>query len=93
MYATVRVYTGADGFVDALVANEGAIRQLIGNIDGFKAYYLVRTAEGAASISVYETQSGAEESNAVAASWVRENVPDLNVAPPQVSAGEVAIGF
>jgi hypothetical protein len=93
MYATVRVYTGTTELADALVENESAVKQLLGGIDGFKAYYLVRTADGAASVSVYENQAGAEESNRAAAAWVAENLPELSIAAPQVSAGDVAISF
>jgi hypothetical protein len=42
-------------------------------------------------VSVYESESGAEESNRAAAAWIQENLPDLSVSAPQVSAGEVVI--
>jgi hypothetical protein len=93
MFATVRVYSGSSELADGLVANESAVRQVISEIDGFQAYYLVRTADGAASVSVYDNQAGATASDQAARSWVAENLPDLNVAPPQVSAGEVVINF
>ena len=93
MFATIRVYTGSGELADALVENESAVRQLISEIDGFQAYYLVRTADGAASVSVYDDQAGATASDQAARSWVAENLPELNVAPPQVSAGEVVITF
>jgi hypothetical protein len=91
MYATIRVYSGSSELADALVENESEVKRIIQGIDGFKAYYLVRTQDGAASVSVYENESGAEESNRVAAGWIRENLPDLTVSAPQVSAGEVVI--
>ncbi len=43
------------------------------------------------SISVYDDESGAEESNRAAAAWIRENLPDVSGSSPQVSAGEVVI--
>jgi heme-degrading monooxygenase HmoA len=93
MYATVRSYSGSTELTDALVANAGAVEQLISGIDGFKAYYLVRTADGAASISVYESEAGATASTGAAAAWIRENLPDLAGNAPQVSAGEVVLNF
>ena len=45
------------------------------------------------SVSVFADQTGAEESNRAAAAWLAENLPDLGVAPPQVTAGEVLIGL
>ena len=93
MYATVRSYTDSGELADALVENESDVRRLIGQIDGFRAYYLIRTAEGTVSVSVYEDEGGAEESTRQAATWIRENLSDLSVAAPQVSAGEVLISF
>jgi hypothetical protein len=91
MYATVRTYAGNRELADALVENESEVKRIISGIDGFKAYYLIRTADGAASVSVYENEAGAEASNKAAAAWLGENLPNLAVAAPQVSAGEVVI--
>jgi heme-degrading monooxygenase HmoA len=91
MYATIRNYAGNSEIADALIENEDEVKRLISEIDGFKAYYLVRTADGAASVTVYDSESGAQESNRVAAAWLGENLPDLSGAAPQVSAGEVII--
>ena len=91
MYATVRVYKGTPELADALVAREDDVRQLIVDISGFEAYYLVKTADGAASISVFEDEAGTNESTRRAAAFIAENLPDLSVAAPEVLAGEVVI--
>jgi hypothetical protein len=91
MYATVRNYAGTEGMADALVEHEGDVKSLITGISGFRAYYLIKTSDGAVSISVYDDQSGAEESTRQAADWMRENLPDFTASPPQVSVGEVVI--
>jgi hypothetical protein len=93
MYATVRTYSTSPDLADALVSNEAEVKRLITGIDGCKAYYLVRTADGAVSVSVYEDEAGASESNSLAANWLRENLPDLGASAPQVSAGEVVIAL
>ena len=93
MYATIRNYPGNAELADALVASAADVESLISGLDGFKAYYLVRTAEGAASISVFESEAGAEASTAAAAAYIRENLPDIGGAAPQVSAGEVVLNF
>jgi heme-degrading monooxygenase HmoA len=93
MFATIRVYTGTNDLADALVENESEVKRIISEIDGFQSYHLVRTADGAASVSVYDDEAGAAESNRAAAAWLKENLPDLQVAAPQVSAGEVVIHF
>ena len=91
MYATVRTYSTSPEMADALVSNEADVKSLISGIDGFHAYYLVRTADGAVSISVYDNETGADESTTAAAQWIRENLPNIGGSAPQVSAGEVVI--
>jgi heme-degrading monooxygenase HmoA len=93
MYATIRTYAGSQGMADALVENESEVRQIITGIDGFRAYYLIKTADGAASISVFDDESGASESTRAAGEWVRENLPEYAGTPPQVTSGEVVIDF
>jgi hypothetical protein len=91
VYATVRTYSASSELADALVGKAAEVKALISGIDGFKAYYLVRTVDGAVSISVYEDQAGTDASTAAAAAFIRENLPDVSVAAPQVSTGEVVL--
>ena len=93
MYAVIRAYSGNRELADTLAEREEDIRQVIGGINGFKAYYLLKLSEGTSTISVFEDQEGAEESSRAAAAWLAENLPDLNVAAPYVTAGEVLLGF
>jgi heme-degrading monooxygenase HmoA len=94
MYATVRNYAGPPEFGDELVKREDEVKSLIQGISGFRAYYLIKTDQGGVvTVSVYDDQAGAEESTRTAAEWVRTNLPDMGVDPPQVSAGEVGIHF
>ncbi len=93
MYAVIRAYTGNSDLAETLAKHEEDIRQLIGGINGFKAYYLLKLAEGTSTISIFEDQEGAEESSRAAAAWLAKNLPDLNVAPPYVTAGNVLVGF
>ena len=96
MYASVRRYDGVDpGSVDEivrLVGEEGGFASITSKAPGFIAYYAVVAGDGVvASISVFEDQTGAEESNRMAADWVKENLVSLLPNPPQVTAGEVAV--
>jgi hypothetical protein len=93
MFVTIRSYGGGSALADALAEREQDIRGVIGTIDGFRAYYLLRTAEGATTISVFDDQAGAEASTAAAAAYVRENMADMSPGPPQVITGEVALSF
>ena len=93
MYASIRAYAGNRDLADTLAEHEEDVRQVISSINGFKAYYLLKIDEGTTTISVFEDQAGAEESNRAAAAWLAENLPDLEIAAPYVTAGEVLLGF
>jgi hypothetical protein len=87
MYASIRRYkTDSAAEVTRLVNEEFVPR--IKSLPSFLAYYVIDTGEGMmASVSVFETMDGAEESNKVAASWVKESLPGL-LGPPEITAGE-----
>ena len=90
MYATIRRYEGAtDPRETGRRVNEGFV-PIISQIPGFVALYLVDAGGGVMiSTSVFEDQSGAEESNRRAADYVRQNLALLLPNPPQITAGEV----
>jgi hypothetical protein len=54
---------------------------------------VLKLAEGTSTISVFDDREGAEESSRVAAAWLAENLPDVTLAPPYITAGEVPMGF
>ena len=93
MYASGRTYAGRQYLADTLAEHEDEIPQLIGGINGFKAYYVVKGGDAMTSVSVFDDQAGAEESNRAAAAWLAENLPDAGVASPQMTAGESVIRF
>lgn len=94
MYATIRIYAGKSDLGAELRSNQESVKSLISAVPGFKAYYFVATSDGGgASITVCDDQAGAEESNRTAAAWITENLPDLSIASPAISAGEVIISF
>ena len=62
----------------------------ISKAPGFVSYYAVDAGSGTlATVSVFESQSGAEESNRQAADFVKKNLPALAKAPPEITSGEV----
>lgn len=93
MYAVIRAYAGNSDLADTLAEHTEDIRSVIGGIDGFKAYYLLKIAEGTTTVSVFENEAGAEESIRAAAAWLAENLPDMQIAAPYVTAGEVLIAL
>jgi hypothetical protein len=89
-YAAVRRYEGVidPGEAGRRVA-EGFV-PIIEAIPGFVGYRWIDAGNGVmVSVSVFEDQSGAEESTRRAASWVAENLAELLPNAPQVTAGEV----
>jgi hypothetical protein len=93
MYLTIRRYEDNTALADLLTARGDEIRELISRVAGFHAYYLVKGTGGTASVTVCDDQAGVEESNQIAAGWLRENLPDAVSAPPHVNAGEVVLNF
>ena len=89
MYITVRRYKGNTTLADQLAERSDEVKAVIEPVSGFRAYYVVRSNDGAATITVTDDQSGAEESSRVAAEWIRTNMPELSASPPEISAGEV----
>jgi hypothetical protein len=92
MYVSIRAYQGSTELADVLVENEAEIRTVIGGIDGFQAYYVLRLPEGTTTVSVFDSQAGAEASNDAARAWLAENHPDM-AATPYVTAGEAVLTF
>jgi hypothetical protein len=90
MYVTVRRYEGVtDPTEAARRVNEGFLA-IISKVPGFVAYYWVDAGGGVMiSTSVFQDQSGEEESNKLAADYVREKMASLLPKPPQITAGEV----
>jgi len=74
--------------LDAL--REGFI-PLISEHQGFVAYYYVDDSDEGVifSISVFENQADEEDSNRLAADFVKENLAELLPNPPMITAGQV----
>lgn len=90
MFATVRRYEGVTNPSEAARRVSAGFVPLISQIPGFVAYYWVDAGGGVMiSTSVFQNQSGAEESDRRAASWVRDNLASLLPNPPQITTGEV----
>jgi heme-degrading monooxygenase HmoA len=93
MHAVIRHYRGNSQLMDVLAQRRDEVEQLIRDVPGFVTYALVRTADGGFSISVYEDQTGTEESTRRAAEWVGQNAPQAAGSPPEVIEGETILQF
>lgn len=91
MYAELRKYN--TNSMDEVIrrAKEGFV-PLISTHAGFKSYYILKeSATTFASISIFETQAEARESNKLAADWVHQNLAALLPQPPEITEGEVEV--
>ena len=93
MYTVIRNYTSAPGLGDDLKKRSKEIESEISTIPGFIAYYLVKTSDGIASVTVCESRNGCDESTKRASNWLRQNMPNLKIAAPQIIIGELAFKF
>ncbi len=92
MYATIRIYSEAEGLADAVAEHKAEIVGRLREIEGFRSYYIVKTGPvSATSITVCDDQAGAEASNEVARDYIATNLGNLSVSAPDVHVGEVAM--
>ena len=90
-FASIRKYNGSPLLTDELVKREDDIKSVLRPVRGFHAYYLLKTSDGPVSMTVCEDRIGAEESNQVAATWLKDKLPTFATRPPEIWAGEVRI--
>lgn len=91
MYTSIRRYKMDKTRVEELTrrVQEGFI-PLLAESPGFVSYYVVDGGEGeVATISVFNDREGAESSNTMAREWVKENLTDVELGPPDITAGEI----
>jgi hypothetical protein len=89
MHASVRQYEKVSNPREmGRVVNE-TFTPLISEIPGFVAYYFTDAGDGTMfSTSIFQDKAGAEESNRVAAEWIKKNPGTLPTAA-RVTSGEV----
>jgi len=93
MFASIRKYNGAPALADELVKRQDEILSVLRPLPGFHAYYLMKTGDGVLSMTVCEERAGAEESNRVAATWLKDKLPTFANRAPEITTGEVRIQF
>ena len=93
MYTVIRHYAGAPTLADELKTKNKDIENEIGSVSGFISYNLLKTSDGALSITTCEDRRGCDESSTRAANWLRKNLPNMKLSPPQIITGDVAFRF
>ena len=89
MFASIRKYSGAPLLSDELVKHQDEIKTALRPISGLHAYYLVKTTDGAVSLTLCEDKAGAEESNRLEATWLKAKLPTFASRAPEIATGEV----
>ncbi len=89
MHTVIRSYSGsgATGLMDLLEDKKEEVESLIRAVTGFVSYSLIRTDDGAVSVTVCQDKAGTDESLQLAKEWIQENASNLNVSPPTVAEG------
>jgi hypothetical protein len=93
VYASVRRYAGNTELARELSSRQDDVRSVIAGISGFRAYYLIAAGGDSVTVSIFDDEAGATQSNEAAAAWLKENLPDLATTPPEISAGEVVFSL
>jgi hypothetical protein len=89
-WVTVRRYEGVTNPDEAAKRVREGFVPLISDHRGFVAYYWMDAGDGVMfSTSVFEDQADEEDSNRLAADWVKANIADLLPNPPVITAGHV----
>jgi hypothetical protein len=91
MHASIRKYQvrSAEEFTE--LVNSGFV-PIISQAPGFIAYYGVDTGNGTwSSVSIFETREGADESNRLAAEFVKQNLRQFIVSGPDVTEGSLVV--
>jgi hypothetical protein len=95
MHATIRRYDGIDQNRTAdLVKKVGeSLIPTLSKMPGFNGYYLIQAEAGVmSSFGFFDTSAQADESNRVAATWVRhEGLEAALPNPPKIMDGEVLV--
>ena len=93
MHATIRRYKMGSGTAAELAerVEEGFV-PIVSGVAGFQGYYVIDGGDGVvASISVFDDHSGVEESDRLAADWVKESLAEFQLSAPEVTEGEVLV--
>jgi quinol monooxygenase YgiN len=94
MFAAIRYYHTDPDSIDEVIrrTREGFV-PVIKDTPGFVSYLILIPVEREGefvSVSVFEDEQSAQESNEKAEDWVRQNLSEL-VLPPELAAGQIVV--
>ena len=82
MHAVVRQYKDTR-LMETLLKRQDDVESVIKNVPGFVAYYLIKSADGGATVTVCEDEAGTNASNQRAREWIQQNAPEAAGNPPK----------
>ena len=95
MFAAIRYYRAEPPSIDEVVRQvQEDFVPLIRDVRGFVSYFVLVPSgreEEIVSVSVFEDQQGAQESNSKATEWVAQNLSELLRPAPEFADGEVVV--
>ena len=95
MFAAIRYYQADPPSIDEVVRRvQEDFVPLIKDMQGFVSYFILvpsEREEDIVSVSVFEDQQSAEESNSKAAEWVVQNLGELLRPSPEFASGRVMV--
>ena len=95
MFAAIRYYQADPPSIDEVVRRvQEDFVPLIRDMRGFVSYFILvpsEREEDIVSVSVFEDQQSAEESNTKAAEWVMQNLSELLGPTPEFASGQVVV--
>ena len=91
MFVSVRKYQITSGAAEEVGRRvETGFVPIISQAPGFVAYYAVNAGNDVVfSVTVFQDQAGADESNRLAANWVKQNLASFLPSSPEITAGDV----
>ena len=91
MYAVIRQYQFDQSGGEEVDRNiRETLVPLLKDVPGFVTYYWLNSGEGSgASLSVFDSKEGAEESVRAAANFVQQHLSGINMSKPEIIEGEV----
>jgi hypothetical protein len=89
MYSAIRKYSIKPNFINEVMQRiQGEFLHIINREPGFIAYYAIRVGNNEVlTISIFETQAGAEGSTPLALEWVTKNLTGFVEGEPQTTVG------
>jgi quinol monooxygenase YgiN len=95
MFAAIRYYQADPPSIEEVVRRvQEDFVPLIRDMGGFVSYFILvpsEREEDIVSVSVFEDQHSAEESNTKAAEWVVQNLSELLRPNPEFASGQVVV--